>query len=292
MGLTLPSQRKPKMLRNQPKSGLWYSPVVTSTPEPVGAPPDGTTRPDGSNPAPPDAVPPFESLGRFAQRLIACIEIVVCSATQFVLALVLLVAGVQAFDVDGQLSFAYVVTLSLMDAAVLIALILFFLRVHHERPRDLFLGDRPIRHESLVGILFIPAVVLSVLAAFVFIQRFVPWLHNVPENPLEALIQSPGDAWMFGVVTVVAGGVREEMQRAFILRRFEQHLGGGLVGLLVFSAVFGWAHKIQGWDAAIITSLLGVFWGATYLVRRSIIAPVVSHSGFNVAEIIRYLAYL
>ena len=265
---------------------LWYSPVVTSRPEPVGAPPDG------SNPAPLDAVPQFESLGRFAQRLIAFVEIVVCSATQFVLALVLLVAGVPAFDDDGQLSFTYVVTLSLMDAAVLIALILFFLRVHRERPRDLFLGDRPIRHESLVGILFIPAVVLSVLAAFVFIQRVVPWLHNVPENPLEALIQSPGDAWMFAVVTIVAGGVREEMQRAFILRRFEQHLGGGLVGLLVFSAVFGWAHKIQGWDAAIITSLLGAFWGATYLVRRSIIAPVVSHSGFNVAEIIRYLAYL
>ena len=265
---------------------------MTSTPEPAGPLLDDPALADGSIPPRPDPPLQPDPAGRLVPRLIAVIEVVLCATTQFVLALVLVVAGFRAFDVDGQLSFAYVVTLSLMDAAVLIALILFFLWVHRERPRDLFLGDRPTRRESLVGILLIPAVVLSVLAVFTFIQRFAPSLHNVSENPLEAMLQSPGDAWMFGVVTIVAGGVREEMQRAFILRRFQQHLGGGVVGLLVFSVAFGWAHKIQGWDAAIITGLLGAFWGAIYLVRRSVIAPVVSHSGFNVAEIVRYLAYL
>ena len=265
---------------------------MTSKPERAGPSLDDLGPADGSNSPRPDPPLQLDPTGRLVPRLVAVIEVVLCATTQFWLALVLVAVGFRAFDVDGQLSFAYVVTLSLMDAAVLIALILFFLWVHRERPRDLFLGDRPTRRESLVGILLIPAVILSVLAVFAFIQRFAPSLHNVPENPLEALIQSPGDAWMFGVVTIVAGGVREEMQRAFILRRFEQHLGGGVVGLLVFSVAFGWAHKIQGWDAAIITGLLGAFWGATYLVRRSIIAPVVSHSGFNVVEIVRYLAYL
>ncbi len=225
--------------------------------------------------------------------MIAFIEVVLCSGfpTQILVGQILILGGLQPFGIDG-LSLAFVVTLSLVDAAVLIVLILSFLWIHREAPRDLFLGARPIGQESMAGMFLIPVVILGVLAAFVFIEQFAPWLHNVPENPLEALIQSRGDAWLFGTVTVVAGGVREEMQRAFILRRFEQHLGGAVLGLVVFSLAFGAGHLIQGWDAAVITALLGAFWGVTYLIRRSIIAPVVSHSGFNLAEIIRYLAYV
>ena len=103
---------------------------------------------------------------------------------------------------------------------------------------------------------------------------------------MEALIQSPLDAFVFTVVAVVAGGLREELQRAFVLRRFEQHLGGGWLGLIVFSVAFGLGHYIQGWDAAIVTASLGAVWGAIYLMRRSVVSAMVSHAGFNVAEIL------
>ena len=36
--------------------------------------------------------------------------------------------------------------------------------------------------------------------------------------------------------------------------------------------------------------LLGAVWGIIYLRRRSAIAPMVSHAGFNSLEIVRYLA--
>ena len=259
--------------------------------EPDSRPGDATAPADGSHPPPPQPTLQVGASDRRVQRLIALVEVVLCSdfPTQILLTQILILGGLRPF-VDGQLSLAFVVTLSLVDAAVLIVLILSFLWIHRERPRDLFLGARPIGHESMAGMFLIPVVILGVLAAFGFIEQFAPWLRNVPENPLEALIRSRGDAWLFGTVSVVAGGVREEMQRAFILRRFEQHLGGGVLGLVVFSLVFGAGHLIQGWDAAVITTLLGAFWGATYLIRRSIIAPVVSHSGFNITEIIRYLA--
>ena len=62
-----------------------------------------------------------------------------------------------------------------------------------------------------------------------------------------------------------------------------------MVGLVLYSLVFGLGHSLQGWDAVLTTMLLGMFWGYVYLTRRSIVAPVVSHSGFNGAEILVYL---
>ena len=109
----------------------------------------------------------------------------------------------------------------------------------------------------------------------------MPGLHNVVHNPLQDLIRGPRNAGIFAIVVVVAGGVREEIQRAFVLHRFKVWLGGGTVGIIVGSIAFGAGHLVQGYDAAIATGLLGVFWGIMYLRRRSVVAPIVSHSGFN-----------
>ena len=40
-------------------------------------------------------------------------------------------------------------------------------------------------------------------------------------------------------------------------------------------------------DAVITTGLLGAFWAVVYLKRRSSVAPIVSHAGFNSLEILR-----
>ena len=86
------------------------------------------------------------------------------------------------------------------------------------------------------------------------------------------------------------GGVREEIQRGFILHRFSQYLGGGVVGVIVHSAVFGLEHFVQGWDAALTVGALGALWGTIYLMRGSVIAPMVSHAGFNLAQILKLMA--
>jgi membrane protease YdiL (CAAX protease family) len=94
---------------------------------------------------------------------------------------------------------------------------------------------------------------------------------------------------MFAVVAMVAGGVREEVQRGFILHRFDHYLGGGWVGVVAYSALFGLGHIEQGYDAAVAIAILGAGWGAVYLARRSIIAPMVSHAGFNLAQLVKYI---
>ena len=225
-------------------------------------------------------------------RIRAFGEVVLCSGfpTQLMLIQLLAWIGLRPLLSNGQLSLLYIATLSLMDAAVLIALILWFLRSHSESARGIFLGPRPIGREARLGVLLAPCVVLFVLLTLTLIRGFAPWLHNVEENPLESLLQTPRDAVIFSMVVIIAGGVREELQRAFILRRFEQHLGGASVGLVVFSVAFGAGHLIQGWDAALVTAMLGVVWGVVFLTRRSVIAPMVSHAGFNILEIVRHLS--
>jgi membrane protease YdiL (CAAX protease family) len=112
----------------------------------------------------------------------------------------------------------------------------------------------------------------------------------VPHNPLQDLVRTPADAALFALVLIVAGGIREEIQRAFLLRRFERWLGGARVGLVVTSLAFGAGHFIQGADAAVATAVLGFFWGVVYLRRRSIGAPIASHAGFNLVQVLQYLA--
>ena len=191
--------------------------------------------------------------------------------------------------VEGRLSFAYIATLILVDASLLIALIFWLLRRHGEDPRAVFLGHLPVVPEIRLGVV-LTAVVFGLAVAVLSAARVLaPSLHNVDENPLQQLIQSPTQAFLLAIVATIGGGLREEIQRAFILHRFEQHLGGARVGLVLYSLVFGLGHSLQGWDAVLTTAILGAFWGYVYITRRSILAPVVSHSGFNAAEIFVYL---
>jgi len=216
-------------------------------------------------------------------------EILICSGypTQIVLGEVLKGVGIPPLNGDGALSARFVFALSLADTVVLLSLIVWLLVRSGERPRDVFLGRRNAGQEAVVGLLSVPLVMAMVLALMILIRTFLPFLHNVPENPLEGLLGTQAGLWAFLFVVIVAGGLREELQRAFLLHRFRHDLGNGVAGLVVTSIAFGLGHTLQGWDAAILTGALGAAWGAIYLTRGSAIAPIVSHSLFNSGELLR-----
>ena len=223
------------------------------------------------------------------ERLVAIAEILACSSvpTQVLLGYLLPLTGLSALDAAGQFSLAFVFALSLTDTFVLIVLMALLTHMHGESVREVWIGPRPVGREVLLGVLLVPPIFFAVALLLNLLRLVAPWLHNVPQNPLEQLAGTPGEAAMFALVAIFAGGVREELQRAFLLRRFEQHLGGPWVGVVVLSVAFGLGHIVQGWDAAITTGTLGAFWAIVYLRRRCAVAPIVSHAGFNTAEIIR-----
>lgn len=225
------------------------------------------------------------------QRVGAFIEIILCSGfpTQIILLGVLTSLGLEMQTEAGRLSPSFVAILSLADAVLVTALVFFFINAHRESAREILLGRRPIFREALVGIILMPVLLLFVFLLLALILTFAPQLHNVARNPFEDMLQTRTDTAAFAVVVLIAGGMREEIQRGFILRRFEQYLGGGALGLIIFSALFGLGHIDQGIDAVIATGLLGAAWGAVYLLRRSIVAPMVSHAAFNLAQLLKYV---
>jgi membrane protease YdiL (CAAX protease family) len=222
--------------------------------------------------------------------VVALMEVLICSdfLTQIAIGGTLAAAGYQPL-VNGRLSIVYVVILSLGDSLLLIALILLIITAHGERRRDVLFGRRSLAREIVVGLPLIFVALAIGAAVLLSIQRWTPSLHTVVNNPLRELLRSPRDAWLFAVVVLVAGGVREEIQRAFLLHRFTVWLGGPAVGLTVTSIAFGAGHLMQGADATIATGLLGAFWGVIYLRRRSCVAPMVSHAGFDLLQVVQFL---
>lgn len=248
---------------------------------------DGPAPDEGADrPAPGPARPPSA-----ADRVRAALEVFACSGipTQFVLAQSLALAGIHPFGPRAALDPVWVSALTLGDT-LLIALIAWtLLRGNGESPREVFLGVRPPGREAWFGLLITGPLVIGVALVLLALRWAYPPLHNVPDNPMAGMLHTRWGAALFLVVALVGGGVREELQRAFLLVRFERYLGGPLVGLLVTSVAFGAGHAIQGWDAAVATGLLGLTWGWVYLRRRSAVGPMVSHAGFNGLEVIQFL---
>src|SRR5688500_12761542 len=173
----------------------------------------------------PATVPP-PSTAR--DRLVAVGEMVVCSGfpTQILLAILVRSAGVPDVASDGQISLPFVALVSLADTALLIWLMLWFLQSGGQTGTSLWLGNRPILPEIVRGVLLTPLILAGVGLLLLAIQQWAPQLRTVPVNPLEVLARrGPMDAAILAVVAVIAGAVREELQRAFLVDRFERHVG-------------------------------------------------------------------
>jgi membrane protease YdiL (CAAX protease family) len=214
-------------------------------------------------------------------------EVVLCSGvpTQLVLAGLARLAGVEPFNPEGGLALPFVAVVALGDTVLLSSLIFWLLRRRGESIRTVFLGHRSQLPEFGLGVMLIPVLLIFISATIWLLRTLLPGVQNVPDNPLEALARSFGGAAVLMLVAVVAGGLREELQRAFLLHRFRSDLGGAVNGLILTSAAFGLGHLLQGWDAVIVTGLLGAFWGTLYFSRRSITAGVVSHGLTNAAQV-------
>lgn len=186
----------------------------------------------------------------------------------------------------NKISLQFFAMSSLLDTALIAIFIRVLLAISGERSHDVFLGNRRTRREMALGLALIPALYGLVIVMTLAVQTWFPSLHNVAKNPFEAYMDTPLKAGVFIMVVMLAGGVREELQRAFIIHRFEQSLGGAWVGLLIYGVIFSLFHVQQGIDVALIVGVLGLVWGLLYIRRRSAVANMVSHAGFDVAQVL------
>lgn len=227
--------------------------------------------------------------------------ILVCGIPTQVVVFILLWLGfgIEPFENQNSLniSLEFLATLMLVDTALVAILIRVFLIMSGEESRDVFLGRRKLLGEIVGGLLLVPVAFAAVTGLVLLFRLVAPWMQNVQQSPLDAFMRTPFDAAIFFVVVVLAGGVREELQRAFILHRADHchfyfvvggrrfHLGGIRQGLALFSIAFGLLHVDQGYDVAAAIGLLGLFWGVLYVRRRSAVMGMVNHACFNGAQV-------
>lgn len=246
--------------------------------------------PASADPAPSSA--PVTSIVRPPHWSFALVQaIAVCGIpTQLFVAVVLIfIVQMPPVAADGSLSLEFIATVSFLDTALIAIFILIFLLVSRETSRDVYLGQRPVLKEAALGLALVPVAFILVVSLVYGVRAIAPWMHNVKVSPFEAFMGNPLDAAIFLAVAVLAGGVREELQRGFILHRFGQSLGGMWVGNLTFGLAFGLLHVDQGWDIALVIGTLGLAWGAFFIRRRSVVVSAVNHAGFNAANVLQQI---
>lgn len=235
-----------------------------------------------------DRSPFAVDLAPHPERLRALFEILLVSGvvSSFLAGLALaLVRGGRGDLLSG--GAAGVALFLLVEAAILLLLLFALLRANRERVRGLGAGWRRWKSNALIGLATAPLLLLCQQAVSRLFLLYLPG-HYLERNPLTDIIRTPAELALFLAATLVAGGVKEELQRAFILNRFGRHLGGFGLGLLLWSLVFGAGHYLQGVQGVILATLFGLVFGLLYLARGSLVAPMVAHGAYDAAALCLY----
>jgi uncharacterized protein len=233
------------------------------------------------------AVPPSIPRKKWIDRVQALFEVLLLAG----LASSILAGLPFAFSESGRASLLSNVRLMsvylLLEATITISLLFLVMRAHGETLKGFGLSWVRWRFSVILGFSVVPILFgLNVVVSLIF-QAFFP-RYFLERNPLTELIRSPLDLILFIAIALLAGGVKEELQRAFILRRFQANLGGAGLGLVLWSVAFGLGHYVQGTQGMIVAGLFGLILGVVYLARGDLIAPMVAHGAYDTVALLGY----
>ena len=116
--------------------------------------------PELQAPFPAELAPRNDQLTTLQQRVLALLEVLLCSSlpTQFLIASILAGLGISP-RIGDQLSLTFVFILSVTDTAVLIGLMVALTRAHGDSPWLLWRGRAPLRGEIVLGLMLVPVAV-------------------------------------------------------------------------------------------------------------------------------------
>jgi membrane protease YdiL (CAAX protease family) len=201
----------------------------------------------------------------------------------------LVFAAVYGKNADLMATNANIITaFILLESAIMLLFLLAILRMHGETISGLGLRWIRWRTNFFIG-LGLAICLVAVLNPFIaiFFKVFLPAYCN-EINPLTGSIKTPLQLILFIITALLAGGLKEELQRAFILRRFRRYLGGAGLGLLLWSLAFGAGHHVQGVQGIVVATILGFIFGLLYLIRGSLIGPIVAHATYDTLALLLY----
>lgn len=137
------------------------------------------------------------------------------------------------------------------------------------------------------------AVLWGVLGALPLLAA-LRWMLTTRVDPVRNLVLwvdeqlgpllLPLPLWQLGALAVMAGVSEETLFRGVLQAGLADWLSPG-VGLLVASGIFGLAHFATRTYAA-VAGAMGLYLGLLFLLQKSLLAPVVTHSLYDLAALL------
>jgi len=174
------------------------------------------------------------------------------------------------------LTFSLVAGSLLLSDIPLLCLVLYFIWRNGESFTSIGLTLRNGWREAGLGVvLFLPLMVgIGVMEKILRAAGL-----SVPEAPPPYLVPSESSFQIaLALVLLVVVAVSEEiMFRGYLIRRFTALFRKPVAGLALSSAIFAIGHGYERSGGLVGVCILGFIFGAVYLWRRSLVAPMVMH---------------
>ena len=221
---------------------------------------------------PPQPLPTTGTGEDFIRRVLALFEVLLVALAGPVLVqigFILFNVGRAGLLSDTRILFLFMAS----EACITLFFIVLFLRSRGESLRNIGWIWNKAGWEVLLGIGCVPLLFGSTLLVSIFFNVFLPEYVST-SNPLLELIKSNGDLLLFLISSIYVGGIKEEIQRAFVLDRFERYVGALL--LRPFLGILGRSAGDQdGRRVGIIVGLIlwSLFLLLGMLCRGSITRP-------------------
>lgn len=193
-----------------------------------------------------------------------------------------------------QLNESVIIQLAISNSLITIVFVSIFLALANERPHDIGFRSNKLPVQLLIGssIGLILALV-DHIAIGNFIKMLLPEKFDEGMRILGEFINKI-NIWIWLALTIFIGGFIEELQRIFIITRFERCFGmyGIVFALIVESLLQGAGHAYQGPERAIIYIFVGLIFGLVYLRKRSAIEAMACHAVYDVFGLLWFTFHL
>jgi len=173
------------------------------------------------------------------------------------------------------LTFPLVAISTILSDIPLLCLVLYF--VWRNRESFLSIGvtlRNGWREAAVGGLLFVPLLLGMSLVEKVLRAGGL----SVPQEAPSFLVPSGAGQIALALLLLVVVAVSEEVIfRGYLIRRFTALSLNPVAALILSSAVFALGHGYERSGGAVGVGILGLIFGAIYLWRNSLVAPMVMH---------------
>jgi membrane protease YdiL (CAAX protease family) len=177
---------------------------------------------------------------------------------------------------QGSISFRLTAAATILRDLGLVSLIVFFLWRNRERLERIgWTFTNGWRDAVLGAVLFVPMYfgtgsLEQILKAAGFSAPATP-------TPRSLTAGSATEFLLAGVLVIVVAIAEEIIFRGYLILRLQAVTGSNLAAAILSSIIFSLGHGYEGTAGVMTIGFMGLFFALVYLLRRSLVAPIVMH---------------